>query len=430
MRTRSSFSGPLIGGLHRKVSTALLCLALLLVSATGFLSQHIFSTQSAALGRSLAITEVQLLRERLLRLIGRELVMVQRFAELSSGRLWLETPDSSEAQARFFADAEGFRQALTDQLYFAVPARTHAYYQADAQTSPLALPERTVDATRPEDSWYARALDQPYALDFVPGAEPGPVLRISVPVHDNQAHPVGVVGTTMGLERFLSAMVSQGADKAVHFLLRADGQFLAHPDPRFQTHAPGTPDQPNPTLFMVLKNPDHARELSHVLDLTRKNPGSVELMALDTLDGPRLMAISHIPELKITAGSSIDVSLTSYIASDSLRLAMALTVVGLFILIGVMSYQFERLVLHPLMDMADTARHLFQGKTDLNDYSSRSDEIGELAQALERAARINTMRVTELEQRLEEARRQAERNTARKAEKKSQTENPDISLLP
>lgn len=141
-------------------------------------------------------------------------------------------------------------------------------------------------------------------------------------------------------------------------------------------------------------------------------------MALDTLDGPRLMAISHIPELKITAGSSIDVSLTSYIASDSLRLAMALTVVGLFILIGVMSYQFERLVLHPLMDMADTARHLFQGKTDLNDYSSRSDEIGELAQALERAARINTMRVTELEQRLEEARRQAERNTARKAEEK------------
>ncbi|NLY41567.1 MAG: hypothetical protein GX055_08125 [Desulfovibrionales bacterium] len=416
MRHISSHTGPLIGGLHRKVSAALLSLSVILVVATGLFSQHIFSIQSGALGQSLAITEVQLVREKLLRLIGRELVMVQRFAELSTLRLWLAQHNSPEAQARFFSDAEGFRLAFTDQHYFAIVSSTGQYYQADVQTSPLALAQQTLHSDSSEDAWYIQALRQPYALHLFTSPGQGLVLRISVPVLDHHAHPVGLVGTTMQLERFMSAMVTQSSGNAVNFFIDAAGQFCAHPDPAYHGRTPTAPGQPGPTIYMLLKNSAHSKELTRILDLARKNPGSVELMALDTLDGPRLMAFSHIPELNWTAVSSVDTSWATYISANSIRTAMAATVVGLLIVIGAMSYRFERQVLSPLMDMADRARYLLRGQADLTDYSSRRDEIGELAQALERMARTNNIRITELEQRLAEHTRQQERTASQQAE--------------
>ncbi|NCC06201.1 MAG: hypothetical protein EOM37_19645, partial [Proteobacteria bacterium] len=121
-------------GLRRKVGTLLLVISTAVLLLSVAVGQRVLNDLTTDLSRRLAVAEAQLTREKIQALVGRELAIAQRFADLSALKDWLLKEQEAPARSRFLAEAAGFRQAFADQTYFVIHHRTLAYYYADPKS--------------------------------------------------------------------------------------------------------------------------------------------------------------------------------------------------------------------------------------------------------------------------------------------------------
>ena len=140
-------------GLRRKIGGLLLVISISVLLLSMIAGQRIMQDLTTDLSRRLALSEAQLTREKIQALVGRELAIAQRFADLTALDDWLLDEQSPTARRRFLTEASRFRPAFSDQAYFIIHHRTLAYYYAD-QENPRTTYRYTLKREKPEDAWY------------------------------------------------------------------------------------------------------------------------------------------------------------------------------------------------------------------------------------------------------------------------------------
>jgi serine phosphatase RsbU (regulator of sigma subunit) len=396
-------------GLRRKVYFLLLAIlaTVLLVSFT--FGRKVMHDLAADLSRDLAVAEAQLTREKIQALVGRELAIAQRFAGLSALENWLIKEQDDATRTRFLAEAMGFQRAFADRAYFVIHHRSLAYYYADAK-SPSARFRYTLDQGKPEDAWYFSTMNHPvaYTLNVNPDATLKVTnLWINVQIRNAGGLPLGLVGTGMQLDRFLKTMLAPRTTGSICFIVDARGRIVAHPDPeRIEYGAIDSLDTTR-TLFAELRSDQDREAAARALKSTRE--AGEEVVAMETAgDGRRLMAFAHLPELDWTVVSSVDPSAAPILSSDFSRLALISGIVILILLTLAVHVGFDRLVLHPLLALTESALRVASGHYDIRLDSERDDEIGELSRAFDTMAAQVQAHTETLEQRVAERTAQLE----------------------
>ncbi|MDY0227595.1 MAG: biofilm regulation protein phosphatase SiaA [Desulfomicrobium apsheronum] len=402
-------------GLRRKVGTLLLFISAAVLLLSVAVGQRVLSDLTTDLSRRLAVAEAQLTREKIQALVGRELAIAQRFADLSALKDWLLKEQEPLARSRFLAEAAGFRQAFADQTYFVIHHRTLAYYYADPK-SPSARYRYTLDTGKAADAWYFSTMDVPipYTLNVNPDATLKVTnLWINVQVRNAAGMPLGLVGTGMQLDRFLRTMLAPRSAGAMSFIIDGQGRIVAHPDPdRIEYGAMGKQDTSR-TVFAELSGSRDQEAFARALAETGRRGTQVLPLQVETKQGTRMMALAHLPELGWTVVSSVNPAAEGILSSDIIRLALAGGAVILLLVILTLTLGFDRLVLHPLLVLTDSARRIAEGRYDTRLQSSRNDELGALSRAFDSMASQVQAHTRELEQRVAERTAQLEATHAR-----------------
>ena len=397
-------------GLRHKVALLLLVISTAVLLLSLAIGQRIMHDLTTDLSRRLAVAEAQLTREKIQALVGRELAIAQRFAGLSALTEWLLDEQKPAARTRFLAEATGFRQAFADQSYFVIHHRTSAYYYADPK-SPSARYRYSLDAAKADDAWYFSTMDVPvpYTLNVNPDSTLKVTnLWINVQVRNAAGMPLGLVGTGMQLDRFLKTMLARRSEGAMSFIVDAQGRIVAHPDPsKIEYGAMGKQDTSH-TVFAELINDRDRETLARSLSEARRRGSEVLPLRVDTDQGPRMMALAHLPELGWTVVSSVNPAAEGILSSNIIHLALVGGGLILLLVILTLTLGFDRLVLHPLLVLTDSARRIALGRYDTRLQSNRSDEIGALSRAFDSMASQVQAHTRELEQRVAERTRQLE----------------------
>ncbi len=405
-------------GLRHKVALLLLAISAAVLLLSLVVGQRIMHDLTTDLSRRLAVAEAQLTREKIQALVGRELAIAQRFAGLSALTDWLLDEQKPAARTRFLAEAAGFRQAFADQSYFVIHHRSLAYYYADPK-SPSARYRYSLDPATADDRWYFSTMDAPvtYTLNVNPDATLKVTnLWINVQVRNAAGMPLGLVGTGMQLDRFLKTMLARRSEGAMSMIVDGQGRIVAHPDPnKIEYGAMGKQDTSR-TVFAELSE-NHDREaLARSLGEARRRGSEVLPLRVTTDQGPRMMALAHLPELGWTVVSSVNPAAEGILSSNIIHLALVGGAVILMLVILTLTVGFDRLVLHPLLVLTDSARNIANGRYETRLQSNRDDEIGALSRAFDSMASQVQAHTRELEQRVAERTAQLETTHARLAD--------------
>jgi serine phosphatase RsbU (regulator of sigma subunit) len=397
-------------GLRRKIGLLLLAISAAVLLLSAVIGQRVMHDLTTDLSRRLAVAEAQLTREKIQALVGRELAMAQRFAGLSALVDWLLKEQETSARTRFLAEAAGFRQAFADQSYFVIHHRTLAYYYADPK-SPSARYRYTLDPAKGDDGWYFSTMDQavPYTLNVNHDATLKVTnLWINVQVRNAAGMPLGLVGTGMQLDRFLKTMLASRSAGAMSFIVDAQGRIVAHPDAdRIEYGAMGKHDTSR-TVFAELSEEHDRQALARTLAETRRRGTDVSPLQVSTFQGVRTMALAHLPELGWTVVSSVNPAAAGFLSADVINLALVGGAMILILVILTLTLGFDRLVLHPLLVLTDSARRIALGQYETRLQSDRNDEIGALSRAFDSMASQVQAHTRELEQRVAERTKQLE----------------------
>lgn len=403
MKHHARSSAPRATGLRRKVGLLLLVVsgAVLLLAAA--LGQRALHDLGSDLGRELAITEAQLTREKIQALVGRELAIAQRFAGLTALRDWFRAEHDPAPRERFLTEAEGFRQAFADQSYFIIHHHSLAYYYADRVTERNARLRYTLAPGAPDDGWYfaTMARPEPYSLNVNSDATIKVTnLWINIQVREPDGAVLGLVGAGMELDRFLASMLAPRSDGAQSFIVDAEGRVVAHPDRSQIEYGALAKHDPAKTLFARMAGGAERDLAAAALHLARTRPGAVETADLPTVDGRRIMAFAHLPQLGWTVVSSVTPSTAAANSSGFVRLIVIGGGMALLALLGAVTIGFDRIVLHPLHDLTESARQVAAGRYDIRLRASRDDEIGQLSRAFDSMAAQVQAHTEDLEQRV------------------------------
>jgi serine phosphatase RsbU (regulator of sigma subunit) len=391
-------------GLRHKVGFLLLATSVAVLLLSAAVGTKILHDLTAELSRRLAVSEAQLTREKIQALVGREVAVAERFAGLTALGEWLLAEQDPIARGRFLAEAAGFRQAFSDQSYFVIHHRSLAYYYAD-QTRHRAIFRYTLEGNKTEDDWYFSTMDKPadYTLNVNHDANLKVTsLWINVQVRDAAGAPLGLAGTGMQLDRFLASMLASGTRGSLSFVVDDAGRIVAHPDPERIEYGALDKQESQRTLFADLNTQAGRETAARLLAEVQRRKGGVEVMDQHTIHGKRVMALAHLPELGWTVVSSVDPEAAEVLSSNFTRLALA---GGAFILLSVilaLTLGFDRLVIHPLLVLTDSARRMAQGQYGTRLKSTRSDEIGALSRAFDAMAAQVQAHTEDLERRVAE----------------------------
>ncbi|MBP9944072.1 MAG: SpoIIE family protein phosphatase, partial [Desulfomicrobium sp.] len=206
------------------------------------------------------------------------------------------------------------------------------------------------------------------------------------------------------------------SEGAMSMIVDGQGRIVAHPDPnKIEYGAMGKQDTSR-TVFAELSE-NHDREaLARSLGEARRRGSEVLPLRVMTDQGPRMMALAHLPELGWTVVSSVNPAAEGILSSNIIHLALVGGAVILMLVILTLTVGFDRLVLHPLLVLTDSARKIANGRYETRLQSNRDDEIGALSRAFDSMASQVQAHTRELEQRVAERTAQLETTHARLAD--------------
>lgn len=391
-------------GLRRKAGFLLLVISAAVLLLSIAVGQRILTTLTTELSRRLAISEAQLTREKIQALVGREVAVAERFAGLTALADWLLDEQAPVARQRFLAEAAGFREAFSDRSYFVIHHRTLAYYYAD-RDNPRAIYRYTLGREKPEDSWYFATMERPAptSLNVNPDATLMVTnLWINVQIRNAAGAPLGLAGTGMQLDRFLASMLAPGTKGSQSFVVDTAGRIVAHPDPNRIEYGALDKEDSTRTLFADLTSPSGRQGAARLLAEVQGHGAGVGVMEQETSEGRRLMALAHLPELGWTVVSSVNPAAADVLSANFLRAALAGGAVIVLLVILGLTLGFDRLVLHPLLALTDSARRIAQGRYETRLQSGREDEIGALSRAFDSMAAQVQAHTQDLERRVAE----------------------------
>lgn len=345
--------------------------------------------------------------------ISRELALAQRFADNLALRQWLNDERNPQLQARFFEEAEGFRQDFADRSYFVIADASGDYYYIGAAdiVSTTPAPRYRLDATQPNDAWYFQITrsKEPYNLNVNVDHELDVTkvwLNVQVRVGDTL---LGLAGTGFELGDFLNAFIRDEAEGLTPMIVDRQGALQAHPSLERIALGSGAGEVAEERTIHALLGSDEQRNLLAAAMLAANAaPDDVQTLWA-TLEGrERLLSVGYIPELDWYLITALDMSVANILDQRWLWPLLIAAALILGVLLTVIALATEKLILAPLNRFKQSAQAIASGNYDSPLPTSRHDEIGELSQAFSHMANQVQRHTRELEEKVRERTRALE----------------------
>lgn len=399
-------------GLRAKSITALALVCLLALIPVGVLEWIALDGVRSHFGKAYARNFTQLNRQRILAPVSRDLALSRRLADSVLTREWLLDEGDPDKRARFFQEAEGYRQDFRDRSNFLISNLSRHYYFNDAGKPFSAEPRYTLDPDKADDGWFFNTMKDAEAYNINVNVDLK--LRVTrvwlnVIVRDGDRR-IGLAGTGLDLSSFLHEFISLDEAGVTPMIINADGAIQAHPDERLIAYGSAAGSAVDSrTLGGMLRDTEERAALDGAMRQAATNPGEVALLWA-TLDGrEQLLALAYIPELKWHVVTAVDLRVARVIEGGWIGTATAALVLLLVILLAAFGYAVERLVLRPLRSLQQSAGAIAEGRYDVALPPAGDDELGDLTRAFDTMATQVRQHTAQLEQRVSERTAELER---------------------
>lgn len=355
---------------------------------SGLLGWRVISDTRAELGLAIAREAALRAHLRVEAKIGREIALARRMAESSATLDWMRQEADPVLNARFQREAEGFRTAFADHKYFVGIARSGHFYYADDRERQGELAELHT----PDQSWFSATLARPNGVLI--NVDHDARLKvtdvwINVAVRDGEGTGLGVIGTGIGLKRFLTEVLESTDAGVVSMLVDANGAIFAHPDMERMAFALANGAETDKTLYNLAAHEGDAQALRETLAAAHATPNEVFSVVANVDGGRREVAMAWEAELGVAVVSLVDPYVVADFRTTTVAAVAASVALILFMALLAAALGFDRLVLRPLAVLTKSVRHFATGDYAAGSSLARADEIGELARAFDdMAARV------------------------------------------
>lgn len=370
-------------GLRAKSLLALALACVFALLPAGLIGWQVLDGVRNHFGEAYARNFTLLKRQSILAPVARDLALSQRLANSVLVRQWLLDEGNPTKKALFFEEAEGYRAVFRDHAYFLASAGSRQFYANDEDKPFSALPRYTLEAGKPDDSWFFSSLAQSddYNINVNYDAHLQ-VTRVWLNVSIRQAgRKIGVAGAGIDLTGFLKEFIDTDEAGITPIIINRAGAIQAHRNQALiAINQAGSAASPEQMLAGQLSGAGRLA-LARAMQEAEAQPGQVSTLRVG-LDGkPQLLALSYIPELKWHVVTAVDLQAAQVLDKGWLNTAVAALVVLIGILLLAFGYAVEKLVLQPLRKLQLSASAMARGDFAVSLPPPGRDELGDLSRA-------------------------------------------------
>ncbi|GEO80464.1 biofilm regulation protein phosphatase SiaA [Pararhodospirillum oryzae] len=379
---------PFRWGLRAKSVALVLGITVVSLAVLGIGGRILLGDIQNDLGASLARDTALRTQHRTMSEVGLEVALARRFADSGLVRDWLADEDNPAKRARFLEEAEKFRGAFSSHGYFVAVAQSrHFYYASPEAPSPRVT--YTVQDGVPENSWYFTTLAQADGIwinvdhDKTLGVTN---VWINIAVRDGQDRVLGIVGTGIRLDAFLTRLLGGGETGVTTMILDERGAVVAHPDTRRIAFDLAARPEAENTVFRLADDDGSRARLAALL---RVAPEQTHLPSTRvSLEGhSHLVATASVPTLGWVVLSAVDMRQKALLTPDRLVLAAAIISLVVLATAGLTALGFDALIVRPLVRLSGSIEAVRTGTYRGTALPSRRDELGALTRAFDAMAR-------------------------------------------
>ncbi len=398
-------------GLRAKSMLALVIACLLALLPLGLVGWQVMDGIRGHFGESYARNVTELSARNVLAPVTRDLALSRRLADSTLAEAMLRHEEDPVHRARFFREAERYRDDFRDANYFLISAATRHYYTNDAESEYSEAPRYTLDPENPDDAWFFNIMagDEVLNINVNPDAELA-VTRVwlNVVVRDEAGERLGMAGTGLELDEFLARFVDNREAGVTPMILDNDGAIQAHPDPERIAYGTAAGEVDPAQVLPRQLAADDRDALREAMRRAEAAPGEVELVRAGLGGREQLLALTFVEELDWHVVNAVDLQVANVVEGPWMRTAVAALLVTLLVLMAAFAYGVDRVVLRPLRRLNDSAKALAEGRYDVDLPAQSRDELGDLGRAFGTMAEQVRDHTEALEQRVEERTRALE----------------------
>lgn len=393
-----------------KVAALLLGASLLVLAIALLIGWRAVGTVRHELGSALARDNARLAQQRIEGKLGQEIALVRRFADSDWLQEWLVDENNPDVRTRFQREAEKYRKAFSDGVYFTASSHSLSFYYADTK-APAPHRAYTVQPDTPEDAWYFATLKAPGGLWI--NVNFNAILKttsvwIDLLVNDNAGVAQGVVGTGIDLTRFIEELLMVRELGVTTMIINQDGAIVAHPNAemiQFDLARQNTEGmEERKSLFEWVASEDIQAIHSAIAEANPSKNQQKNTTAISTLFAgePRMLGFASVPSLGWTVVSVVDVRANSLFNPTRLALTAGALLFTLALLLMAVALGIHILVLRPLSGLAHSVAAIGAGNYGTRLLSQRTDEIGDLTRSFDTMAQRIHAHAETLEQQVAE----------------------------
>lgn len=365
-------------------------------------------------GQRIAEIQVRYDTARLARPLEREIALAQQFAASSTLQRWAVQQNNPVLKAQAEQEMESYRLNFRDKNFFVAIASNGAYYHNNAANDYQdALLRYTLSPDAPKDAWFYQLINtgRDFHININPDPELGvTMLWIDVLLRDIQGDILGVIGTGLELEQFLSDIVDINQPGITSLFLDGTGAIQLYRDQDFIDFATLVkPEGQKNTLDLLFDSEADRYTVRKLMQELKQNETGQELVKTHfvTRNGERhLLGIAYLPTLDWFEITLID--LTELMPVAPFLPIIALVALLLVISLTIMYYLLHRWFLSPLQQLTNAMQDLRDGQYQTGQLPQGSGEVGRLIRFFGDMADAIRHHTDELESRVQERTQQLE----------------------
>jgi len=329
------------------------------------------------LARNYALERAKAAKTRIALSVQRESALAEQLSSSPTIKRWILQEDNKKLYDEAFQELASYSDSFVDSNYFVIVDESKRYYN---KSTGKELVISTLSKDEPLDKWYFETIkagkEVTYNLDYNRSIQKSRVW-INCLVHHRDTI-IGMAGTGLEITDLISRYISKGTRGITTMLTDKSGEILAHPNTDLmEQNAKAETDEEKVTVFDLTTGEDNQQTLKNLLSAAQKGSSAVGTVRFE--DASRLTAMVPIDELDALMIASVNTS--SFVSLKDFIPLFAFLIITLLVALGLIALLMQRIVLHPLANLTESAHQISAGNYDLSIPVRRSDEIGTLATA-------------------------------------------------
>jgi diguanylate cyclase (GGDEF)-like protein len=329
-------------------------------------------------------------RYRGLEALRREVALAETLMRSPTIIDWAKDEFDRDKYARGISELEHFRRTFVDHSYFFVIEKSGNYYFNDHQGEYTGAQHRyAVSPDKPADAWYYSTL----------AAGPGCHLNVNHDVLlmvtkvwmncvvEDKGRALGIVGTGIDLTHFLRSVVESNQPGVESLFINPSGAVQASRDESLiDFHSIAKDEGSSKTFLQLIDTPEDRTTFREMMRRAAAPEGGADARFLQLNGRSLLVGVGYLEELDWYNVTIMDVDrIVDRRLFMPIALLIALTMMSAATLVTLL---FKRSVIDRLARAESSVRRIEAGDFSQPVADSGTDEIGRLARALDRMARV------------------------------------------